>query len=484
MLAWTLGARAAPARARLQQLVALGLLGLVACGAPDSGSTDREVGSPGAPGASDWNEDSSHIVILSFDGLRRDVVGALGAKVSMTPNLDRFLENADLAGTAVAASPQPETSTASALTGLPVWRHRAWGRERASVVAESQLLAERLSAAGYSTRLFRASSWLTESSRLLAGFDEVRTIHSTRSVVRGLTVSGEASLTYVDLGEPVAPFEKSRATVQALASLEEAGVAAADLPARLTVRDLETASNSGPEARRELEDRAWVLYCGEVIQADRSFAAIVSALEAGASENVSIVVLSSRGQALLGEELSGENAGLSRSLLEVPFGVRLGRAARARFESEPSRDVLVPIGSLAATVLDLAGLERPPGITPSAFELSEQQAEGGWSERYAPDGEATYSWLSRDAQLIATEHLLADSLGGRRLRPDGRASAERRLEDALRLLEMGGEAQVRVRSIRTIDGAAVSETAARDLGSRLESTLLMSGRRVTLQYEG
>ena len=438
-----------------------------------------------APAVSDSNENPRHIVILSFDGLRRDVVGALGAKVSMTPNLDRFLESADLAGTAVAASPQPETSTASALTGLPVWRHRAWAPERASVVAESQLLAERLSAAGFSTRLFRASSWLTESSRLLAGFDEVRTVHSTRSVVRGLTISGEASLTYVDLGEPVAPFEKSRATVQALASLEEVRVAAADLPSRLTVRDLEAASNDGPEARRALEERAWVLYCGEVIQADRSFATILAALESAAFENLSIVVLSSRGQELgRNDDVSSETAGLTRTLLEVPFGVRLGHATRARFASEPARDVLVPVGSLTATVLDLAGLERPPGILPSAFELSDQQVEGGWSERYSSDGEATYSWLSREAQLIATEHLLADSLGNRRLRPDGRASAERRVEDALRLLEMGGAADIQVRSAKTLDGTAASETTARALGSHLEAALLMSGRRVTLRYEG
>ncbi len=428
---------------------------------------------------------------MTFDGLRADVVGALGADVSMTPNLDRFLESADLKGLAIAASPAPASSLATALTGLPVWRHRAWDGAGAPITEDATLVAETLESAGYTTRLFRTSPWLEATSGLARGFTDVRTVHSTRSVVRALSTGSSATATstfsLVDLGEPVAPFERSRASYEALQLLRGSEPQASALPERLTLRELqrdpeqETSSGAGPTNRARV---AWVLYCGEVLQADRRFGAIVAALEDNDGVgDTSVVVMSTRGQILPPSVRSPAIGELARSVLEVPFGVRLAasrRASEGRFAEEAGgEETYVSIGSLAATILELADLERPPGLLPSVFEHGSDEERGALTERYSPEGQADYSWLAPDAQLLASEQLLVPrDRAPRRLRPDGRTSVGRQLEDALRLLEMAGGSELDVQGALALDGTALDRSTARGLVDQLEAAMLASGRRV------
>ena len=440
------------------------------------------------------------IVVVSFDGLRADVVGGLGARPTMTPHLDRFLAEADIVGRAVTASSLPAASMASLLTGLPVWRHGAWDEVEPRLADQVAPVTESLRDSGFETTALTSSAWLSRSSGLLRGFAQVREVHTVRGVVRALSSPGERSLTLVDLGEPAAPFERSAATGEALEILRSragSGLTQGDLPSRLTVRDLEQAETSSPQQRDELAKRAWLLYGGEVLQADRRFRALVDAIEDSEwSEWTSIVVISTRAQGL-GEAVPDVRirpdsqldvsamAMLSRSLLEVPIGVRVAPRLDSAAQRPRSRaPVYLSIGSVAATILELAGLERPPGLLPSAFEAGARSTfEGGLTEMYSANGLASYSWLTPEAQIVASERFAtADSPTPRRLRAGGRSSRDRQRAVALRLLEMS-VSELRVEYWNVPGGASIPDQTRASLTGALEAALLASGRRVTARVD-
>jgi arylsulfatase len=115
----------------------------------------------------------SQILLISIDTLREDAIGALGGG-SATPNLDRFVGEAQVWSPHYATSGWTQPSHASLLTGELGWVHGAFGR---AIRPEIPTLAERLRDAGFRTAgLVYDCVWLNPKFGFSRGFDEYRSV--------------------------------------------------------------------------------------------------------------------------------------------------------------------------------------------------------------------------------------------------------------------------------------------------------------------
>jgi arylsulfatase A-like enzyme len=115
------------------------------------------------------------IVLVTFDALRRDHVGAYGWKLpgpSPTPRLDALAESARVFDGALTTMPATAPAHASLFTGLPPREHGVLANGDA--LPESlagRVLPARLAAAGYRAAAFVTSDLLDPVALGLAGFD-------------------------------------------------------------------------------------------------------------------------------------------------------------------------------------------------------------------------------------------------------------------------------------------------------------------------
>jgi len=115
-----------------------------------------------------------NLVWISVDTLRRDHVGGYSDVVRSTPQLDAFLREGVALRNHRSCAPWTYPSMACAMSG-------AYGFETGFIPGpqdpfpdEIELLAERLSSAGYATRLVGAQPFLEPAINLVQGFDEVQ----------------------------------------------------------------------------------------------------------------------------------------------------------------------------------------------------------------------------------------------------------------------------------------------------------------------
>jgi arylsulfatase A-like enzyme/Flp pilus assembly protein TadD len=112
-----------------------------------------------------------NLVLVTLDTVRGDHLGAYGARDAQTPNLDRLA--AEGVRFASATSPVPLTlpAHASILSGLLPPRHGLRNNGAGSFPGEPQLLATRLSSAGYRTGAFVGAFVLDRRFGLARGFE-------------------------------------------------------------------------------------------------------------------------------------------------------------------------------------------------------------------------------------------------------------------------------------------------------------------------
>jgi len=347
-------------------------------------------------GAAAPAEGPRHVVLISLDTTRADHLGCYGNREVRTPALDALSREAVLFEDCTSAAATTLASHTSMMTGLVPRRH---GVPRNGFVVDegNELLAERLSAAGFHTAAFIGSAALVGRTGLSDGFahyDESFDVAAGEGGAdqsqRAADAVTAAALAHVDdvLGrdgaddarlflfahyfDPHAPYAPPASEVARYRpGLEEGGFAAIEAAVRqqqeraigralgqsrvinegLSEGLLRGASGAPTEVGRALAK----LYAGEVTALDRGVGALLAGLaRRGLLDDALVVVTADHGETFW-EHGNAWNHGLwvSQTDVHVPLIVRLpgARRAGARVEAPVSGVDVAP------TIVDLLGLD-------------------------------------------------------------------------------------------------------------------------------
>jgi arylsulfatase A-like enzyme/Flp pilus assembly protein TadD len=112
-----------------------------------------------------------NVLLVTFDTLRADRVGALGGPPGLTPNLDRLAATGAVFEEALASTPLTLPSHATIFSGLLPPRHGVRDNGSYVVPADLETAATRLRSAGYATGAFVGAYVLDRRFGLARGFD-------------------------------------------------------------------------------------------------------------------------------------------------------------------------------------------------------------------------------------------------------------------------------------------------------------------------
>jgi arylsulfatase A-like enzyme/Flp pilus assembly protein TadD len=329
------------------------LAGLVACGRAPA---------PPAP--------APHVVIVTVDTLRADRLGCYGRRDVATPRLDRIAAEGALAVEASAHVPLTRPSHVSIFTGLLPTEHGIRDNVSPALVPRVPLLAEIFRQGGFATGAFVSSVVLDSQSGLDRGFDVYAdrfegasgdaqflntvqkrgedTIAEAVAWLRGQ--SGRRVFLWLHLYEPHDPYEPPEPYVSRYAGRP---------------------------------------YDGEVAWTDELFGRFDDALaSAGLRDDTALVVTSDHGEGLGEHDESLHGFFVYQTTLRVPFLVR-GPGIRPGLRLERT----VRLVDVFPSVLDLAGLAPPPGVTLSGRSLAA-------ALRGAPEGEEAVTYAETLVPLL------------------------------------------------------------------------------------
>lgn len=375
---------AAPASISRLARLAFTLALLAACGA---GGKDRL---PAAEAPS-----RPPIVLLTVEGLRADMVDALGHQATgLTPHLDRFAAEATWAGSGVAPSTWTGAALASLMTGLDPWKHQMIDPERPHLRRTLPTLAETLHALGYHTFAYRSGRWTRPQSGLARGFERFDDLErGGRAAGHLQSLGAGAAFLWIHLRRPQAPYERRDDLLSRL------GGSGGQLPERIDLATLERYANpASPPSASEAAGVA-ALYRLGVAWTDEQVGRFLDALQkSGQWDRTLIAVTSTQGQ-MLGEGGDwGAGSSLHRRALEVPLLIKLPRSPGPAIAAAAGSRVAA--ARLWATLVEAAGGEAPPATAPSLFRPEE--GSGALSELYRGDGFNQLSFVLGDEQLLWT----------------------------------------------------------------------------------
>lgn len=313
---------------------------------------------------------SGPIVLVTFDGLRADMVGSLGGEKGLTPNFDRLAAGAAWAGRAIAPSSWTVPSMASLWTGLRPWQHQAIGPARPVLSADLLTLPEALQAAGYRTRGFPSGPWLTPRSGYGRGFDELVAFGDGEAAAARLAhLSSGREFVWIHIPEPHVPWVRRPWLRDNLPGALQRGLPGG-LPRSVDALDL--ADFSDPQKPLAGDDRESyrALYLLNVVWADIRLGLLLDAIQAsGQWGRTLLVVTAAEGEALGedGQVLTGGDLG--RELIEVPLAIKLpaGPARGLAPGLSVRRGERPATQRLFATLLEAAGEAPAPAVAPSLW---------------------------------------------------------------------------------------------------------------------
>ncbi len=350
---------------------------------------------------------SGPIVLVTFDGLRADMVGSLGGEKGLTPNFDRLAAGAAWAGRAIAPSSWTVPSMASLWTGLRPWQHQAIGPARPVLSADLLTLPEALQAAGYRTRGFPSGPWLTPRSGYGRGFDELVAFGDGEAAAARLAhLSSGREFVWIHIPEPHVPWVRRPWLRDNLPGALQRGLPGG-LPRSVDALDL--ADFSDPQKPLAGDDRESyrALYLLNVVWADIRLGLLLDAIQAsGQWGRTLLVVTAAEGEALGedGQVLTGGDLG--RELIEVPLAIKLpaGPARGLAPGLSVRRGERPATQRLFATLLEAAGEAPAPAVAPSLWRGARAEGDGRsepvLSELYLSGGENRLSLVDGDDQLL------------------------------------------------------------------------------------
>lgn len=253
-------------------------------------------------------QENLNILVVSFDALRPDVLGAYGGARNATPNMDEFAEESLVFTNAYSVAPVTPTSFAAAFTGfLPTRVFHAWKLRGPGT------LAGRLSDAGYHTAAFVNNVQLAPERGFDRGFDHYvwsRNDADEKVLAKAKEWLEDTSqfpvFLWLHFLTPHAPYQ-ARPEASHLYRTEPSG--------RFSKSTGHKFEATGSEELSRIED----LYLGEVWRADRLFGDFVSHLRRIGLWDTSIVVLTSDHGEELGEHGGFQHGRLYEEHLRIPF---------------------------------------------------------------------------------------------------------------------------------------------------------------------
>jgi hypothetical protein len=341
------------------------------------------------------------IVLITLEGLRPDLLGALGAEPTWTPKLDRFSATATWTGRAVAPSSALVPSAASLFTSLRPWQHQVILPGQKTLGTDLEILTESLARRGYrglgfsdSRELRLVDGW----ARGLATFESLR--QGQRAGLELAQLEPEGQFLWIHLTGPSPPYIRRPWMVDQLDG-------ATRLPRRIEEGELEPyldPSRPLPEAkRREL----WAMYRLNALTTDAFLGRLLEGLEANPHRDRLVVAITSlHGQEFKEHGQIGAGGNLGRAGLEVPLILKLPEDSPHTLQVPPSERVAQL--RLASTLLELAGAPRSVAAPPSLFDatpyplLSELYQSAGANELSLVEGDLQLRWRVRFADAERT----------------------------------------------------------------------------------
>lgn len=310
------------------------LVFLAACNGDERGGSEIDL----AGEFSDFSPETN-ILIVSFDALRADALGVYGNERPLTPNIDRWAEDGLVLENFYVAAQATPTSFASAFTGRYPFRvFRGWK------LGDQPRLAEILQSAGYRTFGIFNNVQLVEERFFDKGFERYEILNDpedTKVLERADEalgeVSGEPFFGWVHFISPHAPY------------------VARDFASHLYSSDYKGPflTDSGPRPEAEnLRDQARVreLYDGEVLLADRLFAAVLDLLEKHDVSDRTLVILTADHGEYFGEHGRFRHETVHEKVIHVPFLMRMpdGHEGQVRVSGlHMNTDILPTLADLA-----------------------------------------------------------------------------------------------------------------------------------------
>ncbi|MDB4433309.1 sulfatase [bacterium] len=350
---------------------------------------------------------SPSFLILSVDTLRADHLGSYGYSRETSPNLDRFANRSVRFENAFAPAPWTLPSHVALLTGRHPYEVGIVDYQ-SSIPTEVSLVSESLATAGYQTAAFvdSAPSGLLGADRGFSrGFDVFRHApHAATSRYRyDMATTVDAGLGWLEERDPSRPFflflhTKSVHTTPTDPLLLAESDAPYDKPQpfrtrflpskRMQFRWSEGREVGGVIYLRTLNDRIADgsfdrrlfpqekieelvgLYDGGIYYFDEQFQRLLEGIEAlELAEDTVIVVVADHGEAFLDHRFFLHKE-VYAPLLRVPLIVHDPREPGGRVVSQR-----VALGDVAPTVLDIAGLPLPDGVTGRSLPMLDGEAE-------------------------------------------------------------------------------------------------------------
>jgi arylsulfatase A-like enzyme len=361
------------------------VIGALALGAglvaPDALARVRET-PPALPPLPEAHRGAPDVVVVVLDAVRADHLGAFGYAPPTSPRFDALAHDGTLFTDAVAPATSSLPSLASLFTGRFPSAHGAH-EEHLVLDAGTPTLAERFAAAGYDTRAFTGSVWVSSWLGMTRGFrwtdrvDVTRTLGSMPRLLDrlgfGPTDKGGAAVattletwlasrppddrpafTIVDFSEAGFPYDRVPDDVLARFTSRSRRALRA-----VSMQIMAAEVDGAPPNDAETIAQATAMYDAGVAHADALLGRVVDALRRrGTLDRTILVVLADHGE-LLGEHGQfGHGRSLYEPVLHVPLLLRFPPAV-----PEGRRiDVPVSTAGVYATVLDLAGLSAEPSV--------------------------------------------------------------------------------------------------------------------------
>ena len=325
-----------------------------------------------------------NVILIILDTLRADKLGCYGNTLGLTPNIDKFAQNASLFKNAFSQAPWTLPSIASMYTSRYPIQHGAGGRLGSLRVLPEQAvtIAEVFNNAGANTHAIVNVVLMTQNFGMHQGFDSVDAVDPENNLgVRRAEPTNKAALEWIDshrekpfflllhyfdahmVYDPPQPFRSKFAHPQDKYSNDYIFGTHGDM---LKLR-LENATLP-PEKIERLEK----LHNGEIAYLDSQIGNLLAELTQRELDSETVIVIT----ADHGEEF-GDHGGIEHAhtlydeLIHVPLIIRTPDT------NSPS---VVPTNvrliDIAPTLCDLTGLDSPPSfIGKSLIGLLNKQPE-------------------------------------------------------------------------------------------------------------
>lgn len=290
-----------------------------------------------------------NLIVISFDALRVDALGAYGDTLNASPNMDAFAARSLVCDRAYTAAQATPTSFAGSWTGRqPFDVFRNWQLQPAPT------LAAVLQKAGYHTAAFLNNRQLDESRGFARGFDDYEVVYMPdeeafvelpQTWLRENTA--EPFFAWIHFISPHAPYDRRDVAegfytpgYEGRFTRGTGGLGRGD-----TVDD--------PDDLQRVKD----LYTGEVFYADLLFGRLLATLEEqGLLENSVVVLTADHGDEHMDHGAFGHRQ-VYDEVVRIPLFIHHPEVDRQRRTSE----VIVNLDFMA-TFTGLLGLDAPPGM--------------------------------------------------------------------------------------------------------------------------